>query len=275
MIQVENVHAGAARNVNVSLLIDDVQKFPFELEKMSFQTGMSSIDGFSSESAIFFGIKVTPTAESKIYPIGVKIDYTSENGNEGQTSGTVFVKIDNDKKTPLLKLAIQLENDQIDSGESKIVQLKLKNDGDLTAKDIDVKLSGFTTNGLRLDQPLDSFNLKEFKGKEFKFIPFQIYADPSLESGTYSLDLIMKYKDAFNQEYSKEEKVYITVQGSGTEGKNPKATPRLIINDYQFGSEYVEAGQTFPLVMPYITPVNRRFSYIKVCLSSEENIFSR
>ena len=276
IIPIQNSRDGEARNINVSLLIDDVAKFPFELEKMSLQTGMSSIGGYRTESAIFFGIKVAKAAESKVYPIGVKIDYTSQNGNEGQSSGTIYVKIENEQKTPGLILAgIQMENEQIDSGESQTIELKIKNDGHLTARDIDIKLAGFTANGLRLDQPLDTFHLKEFKGQEFKYIPFKIYADPSMESGTYPLDLVMKYKDEFNKDYSKEEKLYLTVEGSGPEGKNKKATPRLIINNYFYGGEYAVAGEVFSLSMSLLnTSQVKMLNNIKLSLSSEENIFS-
>ncbi|ABI68257.1 COG1361 S-layer family protein [Syntrophomonas wolfei] len=276
IIPIQNIHDGEAQNINVSLLIDDVAKFPFELEKMSLQTGMSSIGGHRTESAIFFDVKVASTAESKIYPIGVKVDYTSQNGNQGQSSGNIYVKIENEQKTPGLILAgIQMENEQIDSGESQTIELKIKNDGHLTARDIAIKLAGFTANGLRLDQPLDTFHLKEFKGQEFKYIPFKIYADPAMESGTYPLDLIMKYKDEFNKDYSKEEKLYLTVEGSGPEGKNKKATPRLIINNYFYGGEYAVAGEVFSLSMSlFNTSQVKALSNIKLSLSSEENIFS-
>ncbi len=275
-IPVQNIRDGEARNINVSLIIDDVAKFPFELEKMSLQTGMSSIGGYRTESAIFFGIKVAPTAESKTYPIGVKIDYTSQNGSEGQSAGTIYVKIENEQKTPGLMLTgIQMENEQIDTGETQTIELRLKNDGHLTARDIDIKLSGFTANGLRLDQPLDTFHLKEFKGQEFKYIPFKIYADPSMDSGSYPLDLIMKYKDEFNNEYTKEEKLYLIVEGSGAEGQNKKATPRLIINNYFYSGEYATAGEAFTLSISLLnTSQVKALNNIKLSLSSEENIFS-
>lgn len=276
IIPVQNIRDGEARNINVSLIIDDVSKFPFELEKMSLQTGMSSIGGYRTESAIFFGVKVAPTAETKTYPIGVKVDYTSQNGNEGQTSGTIYVKIENEQKTPGLMLAgIQMENEEIDTGESQVIELKIKNDGHLTARDIEIKLSGFTANGLRLDQPLDTFHLKEFKGQEFKYIPFKVYADPAMESGSYPLDLIMKYNDEFNNEYSKEEKLYLIVEGSGTEGQNKKATPRLIINNYYYSGEYAIAGEVFTLTMSLLnTSQVKALNNIKLSLDSEENIFS-
>ncbi|MDD2620282.1 MAG: hypothetical protein PHC92_06405 [Syntrophomonadaceae bacterium] len=276
IIPVENLHNGEAKNINVSLVVSDVDKFPFELGKMSLQTSMSSIGGNSSGNAIFFKMKAAPTAESKIYPLGVKIDYSSQTGMSGSASDTIYVKIVNDNKIPLLKLmGIQLENDQLDSGESKTVELKIMNDGELTARNIEVKLAGFTANGLRLDQPLDTFYLKEFKGREFKFAPFKIYADPSMESGTYPLDLSMKYKDESNKDYSKEAKVFITVEGTGPEGQNKKATPKLIIDNYSYAGEYVRAGVVFPLQISFLnTSQGKDINNIKISLSFEENMFS-
>ncbi|MEN6327864.1 MAG: hypothetical protein ABFD18_16865 [Syntrophomonas sp.] len=276
IIPVENLRNGEAKNVNVALVVSDVDKFPFELGKMSLQTSMGSIGGHSQESAIYFKMKVAPTAESKIYPISVKIDYSSETGISGSASDTIYVNITNDNKSPLLKLmGIQLENDQLDSGDSKTVELKIKNDGELLARNIEIKLAGFTANGLRLDQPLDTFSLEEFKGKEFKFIPFKIFADSSMESGTYPLDLTMKYKDEYNKEYTKEAKVYLTVEGAGKEGVNKKASPKLIIDNYSCGADYVQAGKAFPLQLSLLnTSQAKDINNIKVSLSFEENMFS-
>lgn len=276
IIPVENLHNGEAKNVNVSLVVSDVDKFPFELGKMSLQTSMSSINGNSSASAFFYKMKVAPNAESKTYPLGVKIDYSSQTGMSGSASDTIYVKIINDNESPLLKLmGIQLDNEQLDCGESKTVELKITNDGKMMARDIDIKLAGFTANGLRLDQALDTFSLTEFKGQEFKFIPFKIYADPSMESGSYPLDLIMKYKDEFNKEYSSEGKVYLTVEGAGPDGQNKKASPKLIIDNYSYAGEYTRAGEVFPLELSFLnTSQGKDINNIKISLSFEENIFS-
>lgn len=276
IIPVENLRNGEARNTNVTLVVSDVDKFPFELGKMSLQTGMGSIGGHSQENAIFFKMKVAPTAESKIYPISVKIDYSSQTGTSGSATDTIYVNIINDNKSPLLKLmGIQLENEQLDSGDSKTVELKIKNDGELVARNIEIKLAGFAANGLRLDQPLDTFRLDEFKGKEFKFIPFKICADSSMESGTYPLDLTMTYKDEYNKEYSKEAKVYLTVEGAGKEGTNKKASPKLIISDYSYGGDYALAGKAFSLQLSLLnTSQSKDINNIKVSLSFEENMFT-
>lgn len=276
IIPVENLHNNEARNVNVSLVVSDVDKFPFELGKMSLQTGMGSIGGNSSGNAIYFKMRVAPAAESKVYPIGVKIDYSSQTGMSGSASDTIYVKIVNDNQSPMLKLmGIQLENDQLESGECKTVELKIKNDGELMARNIDIKLAGFTANGLRLDQPLDTYSLEEFKGKEFKYIPFKIYADPSMESGSYPLDLTMKYKDEYSKDYSREAKVYITVEGAGSEGQNKKASPKLIVDDYSYGGDYTQAGEAFPLQLSFLnTSQGKDINNIKISLSFEENIFS-
>ncbi len=276
IIPVENLRNGEARNTNVTLVVSDVDKFPFELGKMSLQTGMGSIGGHSQENAIFFKMKVAPTAESKIYPISVKIDYSSQTGTSGSATDTIYVNIINDNKSPLLKLmGIQLENEQLDSGDSKTVELKIKNDGELVARNIEIKLAGFAANGLRLDQPLDTFRLDEFKGKEFKFIPFKICADSSMESGTYPLDLTMTYKDEYNKEYSKEAKVYLTVEGAGKDGANKKASPKLIISDYSFDGDYALAGKAFSLQLSLLnTSQSKDINNIKVSLSFEENMFT-
>lgn len=275
LVPVENLHQGTARNVNVSLLVDDHSKFPFQIENMSLQTGMVSIGSRDTEMARFTGLKVAPGAESKIYPLSVKVDYTSESGREGSATGTIFVKIINDKQVNLRVMDLLLDDETLDSGVSTEIKLQIKNEGDFIAKDIEVKMSGFTATGLRLDQPLDTLHVNEMKAGEFKALPFKVYADPNIESGSYALDVTIKYKNESNLELTTESKVYLTIEGKSGAGKNIKSSPRLIIENYDYGNDYVRPGDIFELYLSFLNTSRDKDIYnIKISLTSDDNVFS-
>lgn len=275
IIPVRNIHFCGAKNIIATMIVDDISKFPFEIDKMSTKTTVSPIGGHSNGNIIFSNLKVSPYAESKTYAISINITYTSDNGNDGSASGTIYVKVDNEFLLPEIKLTgLQLEKEKLNTGESSIVQLRLRNNGDLDAYRVTAQIAGFTSNGISLAQDTDTWTVKEFKAKEFKYVPFNIYVNSALESGTYTLDLAIKYYDENNTEYSEQAKIHLPVAGSG-DASNEKWVPHLIVDNYSFGSEYVRAGEVFPLTISFNnTHASKHINNIKISLSAEENIFS-
>jgi hypothetical protein len=168
-----------------------------------------------------------------------------------------------------------LDDETLDSGVSTEIKLQIKNEGDFIAKDIEVKMSGFTATGLRLDQPLDTLHVNEMKAGEFKALPFKVYADPNIESGSYALDVTIKYKNESNLELTTESKVYLTIEGKSGAGKNIKSSPRLIIENYDYGNDYVRPGDIFELYLSFLNTSRDKDIYnIKISLTSDDNVFS-
>jgi len=275
IIPVRNIHFCGAKNIIATMAVDDLSKFPFEIDKISTRTTVSPIGGHSNGYIIFSNLKVSPYAEAKTYAININVTYTSDNGNDGSASGTIYVKIENEFLLPEIKLVgLQLENEKLSAGESSIIKLKLRNNGDLDAYRVTAQLAGFTSNGISLEQDTDTWTVKEFKAQEFKYVPFNIYVNPALESGTYTLDLAIRYYDANNTEYTEQAKVHLPVAGNGG-GSSEKWVPHLIIDNYSWGAEYARAGEAFPLTISFHnTHASKVINNIKVSLSADENIFS-
>ncbi|MFZ5968803.1 MAG: COG1361 S-layer family protein [Bacillota bacterium] len=216
VIPIENTGTSPAQNVIVSPVIDDTKNFPFEIDQMTTKKKISSIGRHQKEDAVFY-LKVRTSAESKTYPITFKLEYTSLSGSTYSDSDTIYIKIENNQKLPMLQLnKLQMEGNTLYSGKAKTVQFFIENTGDLTAKDVDVRLGGFSSDGLRLENTVDTQSIKLLEPKKIQMVPFKILADPDLESGTYTLDLFFTFKDEYNQSYTKETKVYIPVEGSGS-----------------------------------------------------------
>ncbi|MDD2586022.1 MAG: hypothetical protein PHO25_05270, partial [Syntrophomonadaceae bacterium] len=270
-IPVDNLSGTAAKNFVISIDINDPKKFPFEIDKMSFSRELSYLGG-NSRQLISFYATVPLNVEPGVYPITVNAVYTTDYGASGSAAGTVYIKIVNDHKKPALKLSgVEFTGDRLPSGKSNIIKLMLKNEGDLSIKDIEVHLSGFTTNGINLDKWNDTQNIKSIKAQEVKPVEYKIYVDPELESGTYTLDLTMTYQDEYDLEYTKEDKVYLPVAGKGDKDD---LTPRIILDNYYYDGEYVTAGENFSLSMSFInTSEVTTVKNIKISLSSEGDVF--
>ncbi|WZL73333.1 CARDB domain-containing protein [Clostridiaceae bacterium 35-E11] len=217
VIPIENSGGEAAKDVLVTPAIGDLKDFPFEMDRIVMQRKISSIGTNSKEDAVFYP-KVSLNAEAKIYAIPVNIEYTTPNGGGGSQTETVYLKIVNDHKQPSLKVnKVILPGDKLPSGKSSTIKLDIKNDSDLMVKDIAFQLSGFTSDGITLDGTQDIQNVRSLEGKHYYQVPFNVYVDEDLESGTYSLDLTIKYKDQYDKAYQQETKIYLPVEGLGSQ----------------------------------------------------------
>lgn len=265
-IPVENLSSTSATNVRFSITPGDPASFPFEMDKMTFTKYAYSLSGNS-----VFSYKVTIPANTKpgVYPIAVNLTY-DEGGGE---SATVYVKIVNEYKQPELKLmGVDFEGDKLSAGKSVLIKLRLHNEGDLNLEKVELKLNGFSNQGINLDNWPDTQHIKAINGRETKLVEYKLIIDSKLESGTYPLDLNITYYDEHDKEYKKDAKVYLPIDGKGA---TDDLTPRVIVDNYYFPYEYVEAGQAFPLTVSFFnTSETTTVKNIKVSLNADELAFS-
>lgn len=270
-IPIENNGNASASNVNVSLAVTDPEKFPFKTDKMSFNYHVSSISPGSTTAS--FNVSIPPNVKAGTYPITVNVAYSTPSGSSGQASGTVYVKISNSYKQPLLQCTnVKMEGEKLNAGKTSLINLQMQNDGDLNLQNIELRLSGFSTNGISLDKWPDTQNIRKMSAGETKLIAYKLLIDPEVKSGTYTLDLAMKYKDEYNQEYSKESKVYIPVAGKDSQDE---LTPRIILDNYDYGGGSVTAGIPFAITLTFMnTSESKAVRNIKISLNSDGQVFS-
>jgi hypothetical protein len=270
-IPYENTGTAAARDAIISLNVSDLNNFPLKNDKMTFTNYSSSIGIGSFVSS--FKVTVDPGAKPGIYTIPVTISYSTDSGAKSSVSASVNVKIINNLKQPEIKLSnVSLNGERLIAGNTSTIELGLKNESDFAIRDLKAQLSGFTTNGINLDNWPDTQPVRGMEPNDFKMLAYRLYVDPELKTGTYALDLSLNYDDERRQEYTQNIKVYLPVAGKDFQDN---LTPRIIIDGYDFGGDYAQAGQEFPLTLSlFNTSENTTVSNIKVSLSSDNQIFS-
>lgn len=268
-IPIKNV-GGTALNAVVSLAVSDPKSIPFETDKMSFTKYMSS---FSGETLYSQKITIPPNVEAGIYPLTLNVSYDSQAGGGGSQSATVYIKITSDLQPPQLKLMrVEMADEALKAGKSEVVKLFLRNDSDLPMNTVTLRLSGFTADGINLDDWPDTQSISLIKAGEMRPVEYKLSAGPKMESGTYALDLAMQYQDEQHHKYTQEQKVYLPVAGKG---EQDDLIPRILLDNYYLGSDHVLAGETFPLTLVFRnTSTNKAVHNVKVSLSSEADIFA-
>jgi hypothetical protein len=125
-IPIENIGSWSAKDVIVSLDTSDLKNFPFEMEKMSTTKKIASIKGHNHKDIGFY-LKVATNAEAKTYPISVKVNYSAEKGGNGSTSATVYVKIQENRHKPTLKIMdVKYKEDSVFAGQKATMILDLQ-----------------------------------------------------------------------------------------------------------------------------------------------------
>lgn len=233
-IPLRNIGQLSAEDVIVSIDTSDLENFPFEMENMAVTKRLSTIDGQSSED-IGFNLKVRKNVEEKMYPIKVNIKYNSESLSE-----TIYIKIEENRQKPSLKLAnVKYKEERVYAGNKSTMILELRNAGEIKVNNIELSFEGFSVDGIRLDGYAEIPTIKEIEKKHFKEIPVNIYADEDLESGTYEIELLMKYKDDYLHQYEEKKKIYIPVEG------REEQTLDFAFENLQYPEDGVQTSEDF------------------------------
>ncbi|CFX83944.1 Alpha-galactosidase, NEW3 domain [Syntrophomonas zehnderi OL-4] len=270
-IPIDNTGTAPAYNVNVSLPVSEPDKFPFKTEKMTLNHYSTSI--WPGSSVASFNLKIPPNVKPGTYPINVNVSYTTPSGGGGQVSGIIYTKITNSYRQPILQCTgVKFTGEKLPAGKTTIINLQMQNDGDLALQQIELRLGGFSANGISLDKWPETQNIRKMAAGETRLIAYKILVDQEVKTGTYTLDLTMKYQDEYNQEYTRDSKVYIPVAGKDNQDD---LTPRIILENYDYGAATVAPGMTFPLNLVFVnTSETTAVRNIKISFNSDGQIFS-
>lgn len=271
-IPVENTTHTDAKDISVSISGGEAG-FPFSIDGMTITEYASHLTG-KSRNIITFDLFVPATVKPKVYPVNVTIDFKTYYGYSGTVSDVINVKIENSNKQPNISVAsVDFPGEDLPAGESSLVKIQLKNDGDVLLKNIELQLSGFDTNTINLDKWSARQHISQLGKDKTAAAEYRLYTDGKLEKGIYPLNLSMKYVDEYGQEYTQESTVYLPVSGKG--GSDDEYTPRLIIDNYYYPGEYMQPGIPFDLSLSfYNTSATTGIGNIKVSINSDGDVFS-
>ncbi|OEH86702.1 hypothetical protein BHU72_00030 [Desulfuribacillus stibiiarsenatis] len=233
-----NIHAWVDVNTNPDV-------YPFEIEYLAPRVRVSMIHASLSDEIVLY-YKVPSSSKAKVYPLALRLEYQSLTGTLYQTSETIFVKIENDNEEPKVNLhKTIISNDALTAGDTGKVIIDLHNNSKSLAKDIEVRLSGFSPSTFYLTGVnRDTKKISQLPiGLYNDSAEFDVTVDSKLETGVYTLDVTISYKDPFDVSYSNQHIIFIPVI-------NKK-------DSNQTNAQVVLEGITFP---KNALPVNQDFN---------------
>lgn len=267
-ITIENQNQWGASDVTITPDIENANDFPFDIDKLTADGYIRYIEGKKSET-ISFPFKVSKNAESKIYKIKFNIHANGFKGEVVDTSGNIFVKIENNYGKPIIGISdFSFDGGKLVSGKPIKTNFEIKNDADLKAKDIQVKLSGFKNDGITLYKSMDTRRISSLDGGKTASVNYTLLVNDDVEQGNQDLDAIITYKDEFGKDYKMESKIYLPVESSGSSS---------VDFDFQNLSypESVRPEQDFVISFDLKNIGTKEAKEVTVKVESEENIISK
>lgn len=242
----------------------------FILNNTAEVKSIKTIDGGSTASVIY-KLKASAGIPSGSNELQVKIDYsdgttakTSENqifipvSRTGAGKGLVIQDIKSPKGTLIsnkdFKVSFTLANTSLT--DISDIKVTLANDKDIICKSMNSYM-------------IDTLG----KGESRKF-EFTLYAAGEAITKNYPLSINIEYGDAQGENAARESfSQYLGVFIDN--GASGKSVPRLIIDNYKYSPEQINAGDEFTLDMSYLNTSRLvDISNIKVTVSSDDGTFT-
>ncbi len=215
-IPLDNIGRGEARNIHVTLNVDDPDSFPFEIDRAVLRRGVSSIEGQNRSDAPLY-LTVRSNVATGLYPVNFSVEYTgTDPDNRYSFSDTVYVKVENSLALPRLTIdKVDIPGNQMQSGSVGVVRIWVKNTGELPLKSIQANLEGFGSNGLYLENTQRLRQVEVLEPGDSSHLDVPIRVEAGLEEGRYAFQVKLTSQDQYGKTYESTEDVYIPVSGTG------------------------------------------------------------
>lgn len=214
-IPIENLTHASITSMVVAPVIDDANKFPFEITSTGAISTRSSL-GAKEKKIIYLPVKVLKTAESKVYTMNLTFNYKTADDASGTITKPIYFRVANGLGLPKIDVRkIEVPGGYIPAGESRDVRFEIYNDSSMNLRDIKVSFKDLASGSLlpASYEKTEAFaNLDSKKGQP---VTFDLKADGNLETKSYVHTLEITFRDEYDKNYTVEKKVYIPVRKSG------------------------------------------------------------
>ncbi len=140
--------------------------------------------------------------------------------------------------------------DKIDKEQQNVLNIKIRNFGTLSANKLKATLSGFSPEGIMLDNDSDTKIVGNLKSDGAYYLMYNIKTSNALKHGTHTLLLTFEYNDEFGTTYKKEINVYLFSEDTSTGASSNQITlseisyPASVEQEKDFAIKYKVTNNT-------------------------------
>lgn len=271
--QVINTGDAVAKNIKIKLdgLKDD---------GITLASGLTTADITRLEprqsTYITFNLKTNKKITPGSFMLSLKYSFvgefsdTSKPPTEGDYDFTIDVLKSSEEASNLEFQDVTFPAGTILRNQSVSIGFNLVNKGKTPVKDIKVTATSTSTDGLA-SKSISTVNTKVINPNAMNYYKFDFIVTPSAQTMNYPVELKAVYTDDDGVERTVTQNTGVFVkapkEGTGTENSS---TPKLIIEEYFFSPEIIEAGKPFTMHLTiFNTNANKTVKNIKLFLTSD------
>jgi hypothetical protein len=261
-----------AKNIKIEPQILGIANSPFEAKQVSIVKNIAELKADQYES-VSFSVDVKGNAPSGQVIIPIKGTYENAFGDEFPLTINYYVKVQNSNAMPVMAVqSVKLDKGTLNAGTTDILRVTLKNTGSLQVKNLSARISGFTANGIQLNNAVDTQFIKQINGGQVAVLSFPIAAYEKIITGNQSLNLSFTYEDAYGKAGENTAAIFVPVEGESATSSDGNAY--LMLESYDFGGDAVTAGESFDLTVRFQNSnTENAIENTVVTISSEDGIF--
>ena len=229
--------------------------------------------GTKNTQMVYFNVIAGKDAKAGTFPINLKISYIDETGKAYTKDSIAYVTMaGKDSIDADLEISDVVFPNAVKSNQDFEVSFTITNNGNVEIATADVS---YDYPDVFISKATSRVVVKNLAPGASKKITFKLMAKADTATENYHSYIKVAYvpKDATNVEPETiQEYVGLYVEGNETDSSSK---PKLIVDNYNYGGDYVYAGQNYPLTLNIKnTSTTEGTKNIKVTLTSEDNVFT-
>ncbi len=259
VVQLKNASSYIAKDVRVSLEKGASESdWPFDLAASTLKTSQAQVM-YQSEGKFVFDFSLAPTALAKRYNLALKLEFKNSHGDRFSQVIPVVFDVDNTTHLPLLDVVETTVQKGAD-GLPQSIALTVANGGALTAKNVQIALTGFAANGLTLRDDFATKQIGDIGAGQRLTVNFAVKALPGA-SGVQTLNATLSYGDRSGARREKSSEIFVE---SGLTG----LTKSLDVS-FEREQYYLTAGATLDVVLRLQNRTSQNLEDLTVNVNAE------
>jgi hypothetical protein len=264
---VKNDSIYQARNITATLKMADETKAPFVLEDFDLRQTADYINGNETKD-ISFIVRILSSAPEGLYPMKLSYDFDNAYNDHFSTSETVYIRVKNDNVNPRLTVdSISVKEADPAIGTVDL-EIKIKNLGNLPARDIKVALRGLKSGGYTAYNTTDVRYVNKIEGRGSATVSYRLLAPATAVAGANELSVKMDYADSVGNTYSEENQVFVPAGGEES------TRPSIVFEKIESPQSALEPGKDFE-ISAEIKNNGGAAKNIKVTLAADQGIIAK
>lgn len=275
--QVKNTGDALAKNIKISLE-------GLEDGKVTLASGLSTQDitnlAPGQSSYLLYNLSSDRKIPGGNYMLKLNYTFVGEEETQSPKEGSYqfSVAIKKAEESPSL---VEFKNISSPTGtllrnQTAAISFDLQNNGNYTAKNLKVTATSQDQAGLA-SKSVSQINCKELAPGQKQHFNFQFMTTPGAETKNYPVELKVTYSDENTTDTPQENSQIVGVFVKAPIPKDPNAkgtenssVPKLIIAEYSFDPQIIEAGKPFHMYLKlYNTNAKKAVKNIKIFLTSD------